>query len=271
MFFLTDKKNNKYIYIVNDYRYKLNLGYTSYFIQNIKKYKDAIEFFKNKEKVYKVLNPYNYEIINQTDEKVIDIKKAIENKYKIKFSSQKYYQILEVILKFVKNNTIFSDNEYVNDICKSLKIKNGNDILFIDDLKFNYDNINLNKIKKNGMLIMKIRTILTNDILIFINSLCNCFKEVSIYKPKITNIWLGNKYLICKGYNGNFKSDNNIDIGLMNYLVELNNNLLSEQAVNINLVVDYINKKNYFSDEYLKYFDIQKKSHKKWIDEFLKK
>lgn len=268
MFSLTDNLNKKYIYIINDDRYKLNLGYTSYFIQNIKKYRDAIVLFKNKEKVYKVLNPYNYEIINQTDEKVIDIKKAIESKYKVKYSSQKYYQILEVLLKFVKSGILTNDDN-VKEIANILKIKQGNEVLFVDNL--NYNDILFNKLRKNGMFIMKIRTILNNNILIFINSLCNCFNEVSIYKPKITNIWLGNKYLICKGFKGEFKLDNNIDIGLMNYLTELNNNLLSEQAVNINLVVDYINKKNYFSDDYLNYLENQKKAHNKWINEFLKK
>lgn len=266
MFLLTDKKNNQYINIINDDRYKLMLGYTSYFYQNIKKYKDAIEAFKNKEKVYKVLNPYNFEIVNQTDEKVNDIKKAINDKYNMIYSSQKYYQIIEVLLKFVKSG-ILTDDKEIKEISKKLKIKEGEDILFIDKTDIN---ISLNKLKKNGMLIMKIRSILTNDILIFINSLCDCFNEVSIYKPKITNIWLGNKYLICKGYKGNYKLNNNVNIGIMNYLIEINNNLITEQTLNINKVVEYINKKNYFSDEYLEYFENQKKAHKKWIEEFLK-
>lgn len=266
MFLLSDKKNNKFINIINDDRYKLMLGYTSYFYQNLKKYKDAIDTFKNKEKVYKVLNPYNFEIINQTDEKIIDIKKAIKDKYNITFSSQKYYQIIEILLKFVKNG-LLTDNDDIKNISKALKIKEGFDVLFIDNLTLN---INFDKLKKNGMFILKIRTILTNDILIFINSLCDCFNEVSIYKPKITNIWLGNKYLICKGFKGNFKLNNNIDLGIMNYLIELNNNLITDQTLNINKVVDYINKKNYFSDEYFEYFENQKKSHNKWINEFLK-
>ena len=146
MLSISSNKTNKFINIYPDTRYKLMLGYSSYFVNNVKKYRDSIEPFKTKEKVYKVLNPYNYQIINQNNEEVIDIKKAFETKYKISFNSQKYYQIFEVIKKFINKEYVFSDNEIVSTICKLLKVKCDNkeikhDAIIIDNLNNHYSDI----------------------------------------------------------------------------------------------------------------------------------
>ena len=279
MLSISGNKTNKFISIYPDTRYKLMLGYSSYFVNNIKKYQNSIEPFKTKEKVYKVLNPYNYQIINQNNEEVIDIKKAFETKYKISFNSQKYYQIFEVIKKFINKEYVFSDNEIVSTICKLLKVKCDNketkhDAIIIDNLNNHYSDILTsikNVLNKDGMFIIKIRTILSNDIVCFINSLCSLFKNVDIYRPKVTNIWLGNKYIVCKGFNQKeVKNNCSIDTGILERIIEINNITMTEQAVNINRVVDYIDKRNYFSDEYFEYFEKQKKAHNKWIETFLK-
>lgn len=279
MLSISDNKTNKFINIYPDTRYKLMLGYSSYFINNVKKYRDSIEPFKTKEKVYKVLNPYNYQIINQNNEEVIDIKKAFETKYKISFNSQKYYQIFEVIKKFINKEYVFSDNEIISTICELLKVKCDNkevkhDAIIIDNLTNHYSDILSliqNVLNKDGIFIIKVRTILSNDIVCFINSLCSVFKDVNIYRPKVTNIWLGNKYIVCKGFNQKeVKNNCSIDTGILERITEINNVTMTEQAVNINKVVDYINKRNYFSDEYFSYFEKQKKAHNKWIETFLK-
>ena len=279
MLSISSNKTNKFINIYPDTRYKLMLGYSSYFVNNVKKYRDSIEPFKTKEKVYKVLNPYNYQIINQNNEEVIDIKKAFETKYKISFNSQKYYQIFEVIKKFINKEYIFSDNEIVSTICNLLKVKCDNkeikhDAIIIDNLNNHYSDILAlikNVLNKDGIFIIKVRTILSNDIVCFINSLCSLFKDVDIYRPKVTNIWLGNKYIVCKGFNQKeIKNNCSIDTGILERITEINNVTMTEQAVNINRVVDYINKRNYFSDEYFEYFEKQKKAHNKWIETFLK-
>lgn len=278
MLSISDKKTNKYINIHQDNRYKLMLGYSSYFVNNVEKYRISIESFKGKEKVYKVLNPYNYQIINQTEEKVIDIQSAIKSKYGVSFNSQKYYQVFEVVKKFISKENVFTNDSIVSDVCNVLKIKNDNkpsshDVVFIDELNDNYAAISSminDRLNKNGMFIMKIRSIVNNDIMLFINSICKSFKTVDIYRPKITNIWLGNKYIVCKGFSGKNKIDNEMDIGVLDRLTELNNNLITEQTVNINKVVDYINRRNYFSEEYKENFEKQKIAHNKWIDEFLK-
>ena len=279
MLSISGNKTNKFISIYPDTRYKLMLGYSSYFVNNIKKYQNSIEPFKTKEKVYKVLNPYNYQIINQNNEEVIDIKKAFETKYKISFNSQKYYQIFEVIKKFINKEYVFSDNEIVSTICNLLKVKCDNkeikhDAIIIDNLNNHYSDILAlikNVLNKDGIFIIKVRTILSNDIVCFINSLCSLFKDVDIYRPKVTNIWLGNKYIVCKGFNQKeVKNNCSIDTGILERITEINNVTMTEQAVNINRVVDYINKRNYFSDEYFEYFEKQKKAHNKWIETFLK-
>lgn len=274
MISITDKKTNKYIEIINDDRYKLMLGYTSYFIANIKKYRDTIKQFENKEKVYKVLNPYNFQIINQTEEKVIDIQSAFEKKYGVKYDNQKYYQIFEVMKKFV-NGSVFTEDEEVEEICKVMKLKfdnkkGKNNIVIDSDIEWDECRKKINEnLAVGGNAIIRIRTILNNDILLFINSLCKSFKTVDIYRPKITNIWLGNKYLVCKGFNGNLKQDTMVDTGLLECLTENNNLMMTEQAVEINKVVDYINKRNYFSEQYMECFEKQKKAHEKWINEYL--
>lgn len=277
MISISDSKNNKYIEILPDTRYKMMLGYTSYYVANLEKYRNSISQFKGKEKVYKVLNPYNFQIINQTEEKVIDIQTAFKNKYKVSFESQKYYQVFEVIKKFINKEDVFTNDEIVSKICNVIKIKNDgkptkHSAVFIDNLMNDYFNVSTlinDRLDKDGIFIMKVRSILSNDIITFINALCNSFKEVSIYRPKITNIWLGNKYLICKGFKDKVDIINKVDIGVLDKITEVNNNLLTEQALNINKVVDYIEKRNYFSDEYMEYFEKQKHSHNKWIDEFI--
>ena len=48
MLSISSNKTNKFISIYPDTRYKLMLGYSSYFVNNVKKYRDSIEPFKTK-------------------------------------------------------------------------------------------------------------------------------------------------------------------------------------------------------------------------------
>lgn len=271
MLSISSKKSNTYINIYNDERYKMMLGYMSYYIDNIIKYRNNILQFKDKEKVYKVLNPYNYKIINQTEEKIIDIYTAFQNKYKTSYDSQKYYQAYEII-KLLNIHNAYSEVNEFNEIFKLLKIKTGNDFI-ICDINNNYnalcDLIN-SKLNKQGTFIIKIRSLLSNNELLFINALCNSFETVDIYKPLVGNIWLSDKYLICKKYKNKVIINNKVDIGILNEIQKLNNTFNTQQTIDINKVVNYIIKRNYFSDEYYKYLDEQKEAHNKWIKEFLK-
>jgi len=151
---------------------------------------------------------------------------------------------------------------------------------------------------KNGNFILRLNDIYTNFTLKMINILHDCYKEVYICKPLFSRDYSNEKYLICKNLNMSDKDKNNLisklekilnDFNKSNlvitdlisdkiYKIEeikdivfINNNLSNNEHNNINKIIDYRNKKNYFGEEYNKFRNNQIKNTDWWFNTFIKK
>mgnify|MGYP001340264490 CR=1 FL=1 len=151
---------------------------------------------------------------------------------------------------------------------------------------------------KNGNFILRLNDIYTNFTLKMINILHDCYKEVYICKPLFSRDYSNEKYLICKNLNMSDKDKNNLisklekilnDFNKSNlvitdlisdkiYKIEeikdivfINNNLSNNEHNNINKIIDYRNKKNYFGEEYNKFRNNQIKNTDWWFSTFIKK
>lgn len=151
---------------------------------------------------------------------------------------------------------------------------------------------------KNGNFILRLNDIYTNFTLKMINILHDCYKEVYICKPLFSRDYSNEKYLICKNLNMSDKDKNNLisklekilnDFNKSNlvitdlisdkiYKIEeikdivfINNNLSNNEHNNINKIIEYRNKKNYFGEEYNKFRNNQIKNTDWWFNTFIKK
>lgn len=269
-------KSDKIINIPFDTRYKLLLGYTNYYTDNIIKYYDAIEQFKGKIKVYDVINPYYYKMLKDNEDKTVDIHDAFNKKYKVSLNKSNYYKVFELIQKFKLNNIICFD-EYTETICNILKIKcnkkeltnvSGNTCIY-NIKKINTDYI-YSIINNFDTFILKINQeqMLYSTNIQLISDIINNSKECNIFIPKTSNIFINDKYIIFNGIK-NVKRTNIINKELLNTIIDMNVSNITTQTVNINNVCKYIINQNFYGDEYDKYLNEQKKCHIKWINEYL--
>ena len=195
------------------------------------------------------------------------------------------------INKFIKDNKILNID---------LITCNGSDKEEIYLYKYLLSNILLVlKVQsKNGNFILRLNDIYTNFTLKMINILHDCYKEVYICKPLFSRDYTNEKYLICKNLNISDKDKNNLisklekilnDFNKSNlviadlisdkiYKIEeikdivfINNNLSNNEHNNINKIIDYRNKKNYFGEEYNKFRNNQIKNTDWWFNTFIKK
>lgn len=283
-----------------DNMYKFSLGSHSYYIDNITKLLEEKKIFNKKKKVYHILNPYNYIINDYENKDVIDIKTKFNEKYNKIFNKQEYFKIFEIIKEFdIKNKTVMCFDNYTKEICDTLNIKC--DKYDIDNLKKitkKYDvifaNITLKLttyqeqtfyptflniasclkyLNKNGMFITKLYNIITSQTLSLINSLFYLFNKKSFYVPFTSEPYKNEKYLICSDLNKNITDINNIQYKISNKfkntITKMNIELIVKQTNYINLVADYIQKKNYYSTDYEKYFNIQLEKTNFWINKYL--
>ena len=272
-----NKNKSKNINLSYDNRYKLLLGYTNYYTDNIVKYKEAVKQFKDNVKVYNVINPYYYKMIKEKNDKFIDIQTAFYNKYKILLNKSDYFKIFELI-KYYKFNNITCLDNITDKICSILKIKvnkvNINDkckgnILIYNLKDKNYDFIYNNCNNFNTIIIkFKQEELLYINNIHLINDLVINSNSSNIYIPKTSNIFNNDKFFIFNKIN-NVKKSFDINKSLLKQLIELNNYNIALQTFNINICCQYISNQNYFGDEYKDYLEKQKNSHTKWIKEFI--
>lgn len=273
-----NKTNSKSIDLLEDNRYKLLLGYSNYYTDNIDKYKEAIKQFKDNIKVYNVINPYYYKMIKDKDDKFIDIQTAFNNKYKVLLNKSEYFKVYELIKYYKLNNITYLD-DITNKICSILKLKcnkiNINDKTIKGDILLyslkdkNYDFIYNNCNNFNTIIIkFKQEELLNINNIHLINDLVINSNSSNIYIPKTSNIFINDKYFIFNKIN-NVKKSLNINKSLLKQLIELNNSNIALQTFNINICCQYINNQNYYGEEYKEYLEKQKNSHTKWIKEFI--
>lgn len=278
--------------------YKISLGCHSYYINNIQKFIDSKKLLKKKKKIYNIINPFYFTIDNYDDNiNIIDIKTKFNQKYNKIFNKQEYFKIFEVIkeLNINKNHKMLCFDDKTPEVCSLLNIQcdkyNDNtnklyDVLFVNiSLKLTISqeqslsiyllNIikNIKYLKKDGTLVIKLYNILTYQTLSLINNLFSVFEKKSCFVPFMCELYNNEKYLICKNYKTTTHNITNLNLKLSKKIKELftvmNIELLVKQTIYINIIVDYINKQNYFGSDYNNYLNIQKEKTQFWIDKYL--
>ena len=151
---------------------------------------------------------------------------------------------------------------------------------------------------KGGKFILRLGDIYTSFTVKIINILNDCYKEIYLFKPLFSREYTNEKYLICINFilsdkdktnltskleklldefNKNkfvitdFITSKNYDSDELKDIINLNNLLSNNEHNNINKIIEYRNKKNYFGEEYHIYKENQIKNSDYWYDTFIRK
>ena len=145
----------------------------------------------------------------------------------------------------------------------------------------------------NGNLLCEIFetfTLITNKILC---ALAEIFKQVSIVKPLSINPAIDNKYLVCIGYDQKSTKFNEVLEGLIKTLEsnnkkfivnfspgyefskefisvirKANTDISNRQFMDVNKILEFIKKENYYGDIYQRYRSEQIKASNMWVEKF---
>ena len=236
---------------------------------------------------------------NSKDEK--SIKKIDEFKFLKKedspleiFDTSNYFTNIKNIDSFIKKNKL-----------KDINLITSNGIINSNDLEVRMYELLIGQIilalsvnSKGGSFIFKFDDCFTNITFKLFNILFNCYSEVYIVKPLFSRSFSNEKYLVCKNLNIqdkkkldlvsklkillsglNSRKEIHINDIITNYefadvdiekICGINNLITSDEYLNINKVVDYNNKKNYFGEQYHKYKEAQMDASKFWNNKFMK-
>lgn len=236
---------------------------------------------------------------NSKDEKFI--KKIDEFKFIKKedspletFDTSNYFTSVKNIDSFIIKNKL-----------KDIDLITCNGIINSNDLEIRMYELLIGQIilalslnSKGGSFIFKFDDCFTNITFKLFNILFNCYSEVYIVKPLFSRSFINEKYLVCKSLNIqdkkkldllkklkillsslNRRNEMHINDIITNYeftnvdiekICSINNLITSDEYLNINMVVDYNNKKNYFGEQYHKYKEAQMDASKFWNDKFMK-
>lgn len=150
--------------------------------------------------------------------------------------------------------------------------------------------------KKGGNFICKIYESFTKTTLKLVEVLLSVYDEIYVYKPFISRAYNSEKFLICKNFlgvdnkqieklellldallDGTNKTKNIANIfpkfklsdEIKNTFIKINTNISNNQLININEIIDFLNKQNYRGDTYNERRDMQIKSSEFWISRFL--
>lgn len=295
----------------NNNSYLINLGFQPYYSDNVvklydPKYPVRIRLqFKGKLKRYKITQPYNYTIQQNTEiqvNKIESIEDAFENKYKYKSNKQDFYKLWEVIHNYnILGKTNKSTDDYGKKIIelnkKELKDKDFDALIINNKIKMSncqekiYNQSIIKDIKliknlnKGGNLVIKLYTLFTsytNELIVLLSQM---FKDAYIYIPYTVETYRNEKYLVCLDYKQNddildfINSLNNnyetlgiqLNDKYIKFITELNINELLKQTTAINKMEEYIKNNNYFGNEYEEYYKDAVKKSKEWINKFINK
>jgi 23S rRNA U2552 (ribose-2'-O)-methylase RlmE/FtsJ len=146
--------------------------------------------------------------------------------------------------------------------------------------------------KKEGHFVCKFFESFTVTTIKLVNILSALYKDVYAVKPFTSRVSNSEKYFVCMGFFGisdkeysnlenilteSSKNKQNIvdiypkfnfDNNLFNTLVQVNIDIANKQFININEIIDFINKQNYRGDVYTKRREMQIDASKFWTNLF---
>jgi hypothetical protein len=270
-------KGKKKIYnIINPYQYKIDEYDDGIYNKAIIKFKKIDDKILNNQDFYKLweINKV-FKILNKSDNVLCfdEISKNICENIGCNTKLNNFDDNIKDEFDIIINSNInkiaqFQEQEYINTFIKIIK--------------------SLHNLKSNGSIIFKISNIFTSINIQLIYLIINSFKTSNIYIPLTSQLYKSEKYLICSGYKENkniLKLINElnkiiddkikiIDIGLnindefKNTIIKLNIELMVQQAKLINILTSYIDKQNYYGEEYNIFLKDQKEKNKEWITNY---
>jgi hypothetical protein len=134
----------------------------------------------------------------------------------------------------------------------------------------------LDNLEKGGCLMIKVKELINAPSAHLLYLLSNLFEDVYIYRPELSFVSRGERYLVCLNYlqNNKLKYDLNKDYITLNinlpteYIFTLNvinRVLMQEEYIVRNKMRNFINSQNYFGDEYHSQLVIQQNNTDRWI------
>jgi hypothetical protein len=134
---------------------------------------------------------------------------------------------------------------------------------------------NFESLEKGGSLIIKVKELIHAPSIHLLYLLSNIFDEVYIYRPELSYISRGEKYIVCKNY-----KDSNIKYELSNDYLSLDINLPTDYIFTVNVINrilmqeeyiirnrmrNFINSQNYYGDEYHTQLALQQNNSDTWL------
>jgi len=222
---------------------------------------------------------------------------TISTKYFGESVSFDFLQLWELILTFnlTPSKVSIDSKSELNNVFTKLKkfakfeIKNSSKkthICMLNPIEFETTELEISKkitkfideidsLEKNGSLIIKVKELIHAPSLHLLYLLSNLFEEVYIYRPELSYVSRGEKYIVCKNY-----TTTNLKFNLTKDYLSLNINLPTEYIFTLNIINrimmqeeyivrnkmrNFINSQNYFGDEYHSQLAIQQNSTDNWI------
>ena len=270
----------------------ISTGYNYYITQTKDKYIQLVLSSENVNKrFFYIIENLTRDIPNY--DKNIDV---VTNKYFNEKVSDNFLQIWEILLNFqLVTSKVSTNSEVAESVFEHMKkytnITIGKNtkythMFLINDIilttseteiskKITKFISNINKLEKNGSLIIKIKDFITMPSLQLLYMLSYLFENVYMYQPDFSYISHGEKYIVCTNFTGKqlkYNTDNSfllLDTTIPSeYIFTLNiinRILMQEEYIMLNIMRTYIESQNYNGEEYHKYLGKQKVNSDKWI------
>jgi hypothetical protein len=221
---------------------------------------------------------------------------TISKKYFGESVSTDFLQLWEILLTFDLSSSKISTNEPIlSDVFNKLKkfvkleVKDQSKkthLCMLNPIEFDTNELDickkttkfmkeLDSLEKGGSLIIKVKELIHAPSAHLLYLLSNIFEDVYIYRPELSFVSRGERYIVCKNYlQSKIKFDLSKDYITLNmnlptdYIFTLNvinRMLMQEEYIVRNKMRNFINSQNYFGDEYHSQLALQQNSTDKWI------
>ena len=133
----------------------------------------------------------------------------------------------------------------------------------------------LETLENGGTLIIKVKDLIHAPSIQLLYMLSYLFEDVYIYRPEVSMVSYGEKYIVCTNYSGksieyNIKDnyltlDMNIPVDYIFTMNIINRECIQEEYIMKNKMRNFIESQNYFGDEYHSQFALQQINTDTWI------
>jgi len=221
---------------------------------------------------------------------------TISSKYFGESVDNNFLQLWEILLIFdLVKSKVSTNDETLTNVFNKLKKYAKTDVVdtkklthlcLLNNITFEVTELEISKkitkfmsklelLEKGGSLIIKVKELIHAPSIHLLYFLSNIFEEVYIYRPDLSYMSRGERYIVCKNY-----KDTNIKYELSNDYITLNMNLPTDYIFTVNIINrvlmqeeyivrnkmrNFINNQNYFGDEYHTQLAIQQNNSDNWI------